>query len=265
MNKRPFRCRVYGEGEPLVLIPGLDGLTEFFSDLVPELARHYRVVLYELPLRAEADARGLAYTFEYLAQDLGETLDEVGVADAHVVGESFGGVVAQMFALTAPARLRSLTLISSAPHFDVSAKNRFLLKLMPLSPMWLFARIHLADVCLKDDPAWAKRLFVKGASYADHASVMARARIVSRVDLRERVAQLRCPMLLVVGSRDAFTGAASLDLGRRVPHARMVTIEGGHLCHMTNPKAFLGALMPFLAEHGRPASAGRPRPASPPS
>jgi len=117
--------------------------------------------------------------------------------------------------------------------------------------MWLFARVHLSDVCEPEDPAWAKRLFVRGASYADHASVYARARIVSRVDLRSRVSEIRCPVLLVVGSRDRFTGEASRQMTQLVPQAQMVSIEGGgHLCHMTHPKLFLAAVQPFLASAG---------------
>jgi 3-oxoadipate enol-lactonase len=252
MKKRPFRYRTYGAGEPVVLIPGLDGLTEFFFDIVPELARYYRVVLYELPLAGEARAAGADYSFEYLARDLKDVLGELDIPAAHIVGESFGGVVAQTFALAEPSMIHSLTLISSAPYFEVSRKNRLLLPLFRVTPMWLFARVHLPDVCEPEDPAWAKRLFVRGASYADHASVFARAQIVSRVDLRERVSALTCPLLLVVGSLDRFTGAASRELAQRLPHARLAVIEGaGHLCHMTKPHAFLDALLPFL---GQPSS-----------
>jgi 3-oxoadipate enol-lactonase len=248
MAKRPFRYRVYGEGETVVLVPGLDGLTEFFADSVPELARRNRVVLYELPLRGEADALGVDYTFEYIASDLKSALDELGVDRAHIVGESFGGVVSQVFALAHPDAVQTLTLISSAPHFELSRKNRLLLPLFRITPMWLFARVHLGDVCEPTDPTWAKRLFVRGASYADHASVFARAKIVSKVDLRTRISELSCPVLLVFGASDRFTGEASRLMTELVPHARAVSIEGGgHLCHMTHPKPFLAALQPFLA------------------
>lgn len=250
MKLRPFRYRVYGEGSPVVLIPGLDGLSEFFFDVVPELARSHRVILYELPLKGEAVAADCEYDFAFLARDVVSVLDELKIERAHVVGESFGGVVAQSVALDAPDRVASLTLISSAPHFEVSRKNRMLLPLFKVTPMWLFARVHLGDVCEPEDPDWAKRRFVRGASYADHASVYARAKIVSRVDLRPRTPELRCPVLLVVGSRDRFTGDSSRAFAESLPDARVATIEGGgHLCHMTHPQAFLEALVPFLSEH----------------
>lgn len=246
MEIRPFRYRSYGEGAPVVLIPGLDGLSEFFADIVPELSRHYQVIVYELPLKG--DAAGARYDFAFIARDLKSVLDEVTGEPVHVIGESFGGVVAQTLTLTYPERVRTLTLISSAPHFELSLKNRLLLPLFRVTPMWLFARVHLSDVCEPDDPAWAKRLFVRGASYADHASVVARANMVARVDLRARVRELACPVLLVVGSRDRFTGEASQRMAAMLPRASLVAIEGGgHLCHMTHPKPFLAAVLPFLA------------------
>ncbi len=247
MKRRPFRFKTFGQGAPIVLVPGLDGLTEFFRDVIPELARRLQVIVYELPLKGDADAARSEYTFDFIARDLKEVMDELHLPKAHIVGESFGGVVGQTFALTYPGSVDTLTLISSAPHFELSRKNRLLLPLFRFTPMWLFARVHLGDVCEPGDPQWAKDLFVRGASYADHASVFARAQIVSRVDLRDRIGELSAPLLLVVGSADRFTGEASRELVRLVPRARVVTIEnGGHLCHLTHPKAFLDALVPFV-------------------
>lgn len=247
MRTRPVRFESHGQGPTIVLIPGLDGITEFFADVVPELARRFRVLVYHLPLKGEADAAGARYDFAYLAQDLESVLDEVHADRVHVVGESFGGVVAQTLALTYPHAVQTLTLISSAPHFELSRKNKLLLPLFRITPMWLFARVHLGDVCEPHDPEWAKERFLRGASSADHASVFARAQIVSRVDLRARVPEIRCPVLMVVGAADRFTGRASREMQKQLPHARLVEIpNGGHLCHMTHPRAFLDALVPFV-------------------
>jgi pimeloyl-ACP methyl ester carboxylesterase len=247
MRTRHFRYKSYGEGSTIVLIPGLDGITEFFADAIPELARRFRVLVYHLPLKREADAAGAPYDFAYIAQDLKSVLDEVHADRVHVVGESFGGVVAQTFALTYPHAVETLTLISSAPHFELSRKNRLLLPLFRFTPMWLFARVHLGDVCEPHDPEWAKELFLRGAGSADHASVFARAQIVSRVDLRARIADIHCPVLMVVGAADRFTGRASREMLQQLPHARLVEIaNGGHLCHMTHPQEFLDALVPFV-------------------
>jgi pimeloyl-ACP methyl ester carboxylesterase len=246
-NVRPFRFKSYGEGPPLVLIPGLDGITEFFADIVPELSRFYRVVVYHLPLFSEARSQAKDYTFDFIAADLKQIMDELGIKKAHIIGESFGGVVSQVFYHRFSDRVGRLVLISTAPHFSLSLKNRLLLPIFPLIPMWLFARVHVHDVCEPDDPKWAKELFVKEATWADHASVVARARIVSRVDLRDKVSRIKAPTLLVVGGADRFTGDASRAMLKELPKGEMVEIpNAGHLCHMTDPGRFLGVVQSFL-------------------
>ena len=246
--KRDFRYKAYGQGVPVVLVPGLDGLTEFFSDVLPEFARRYQVIVYRLPLRAEADKCGRQYSFEFIAEDLKSVLEELEIEKAHIIGESFGGVVTQTFALDHSDAVGRLVLISTAPKFDLSMRNRLLLPLFRFIPMWLFARAHLRDVCEPHDPQWVKDLFIQGTSWADHASVLARAQIASCVDLRDRISDIKAPVLLVVGSSDRFTGDASRKMQQLLPNARLVEIpEGGHLCHVTHPQQFLDAVLPFLA------------------
>ena len=53
---RPFRYKQYGEGAPVVIIPGLDGVTEFFADITPQLTPRHRVIVYYLPLLTAAPA-----------------------------------------------------------------------------------------------------------------------------------------------------------------------------------------------------------------
>lgn len=248
LKVRPFRHKDYGEGFPVVLIPGLDGITEFFADIIPELTPQYRVVQYYLPLAWEAKNAGKDYTFEYLASDLKDVLDELRIEKAHVVGESFGGVVAQTFAIEYPERLEKLILISTAPKFELTKKDRYLLPVFPLMPQALFARDHVKEVCEPGDPRWAKELFIRNASWADHASVAARARIVSRVDLTARVKDIKAPTLLVVGADDTWTGEISRRMLEMLPDGRMVNIPGGHLCHMVSPKEFSNTAIEFLKD-----------------
>ncbi|MEK1946876.1 MAG: alpha/beta hydrolase, partial [Ensifer adhaerens] len=55
------------------------------------------------------------YSMEDMAGDAVAVLDACGIASAHVVGMSLGGMIAQILALSAPERLSSLTLVSTTP------------------------------------------------------------------------------------------------------------------------------------------------------
>ncbi len=247
---RSFRCKIFGKGFPIVLIPGLDGLTELFADIVPELSRYYRVIVYYLPLLAEAKNAGREYTSDFIAADLKKILDEQRVEKTHIIGESFGGLVTQAFALNYPELVEKLILISSASFFNLPLRDRLLAKLvLPWTPQWVVARLFLPYVCEPHEPKWAKDLFVREASWADQPSVVARTKMLVKEDFRDRVAAISAPTLLVVGGADRFTGEVSKEMLKLLPNGEIVEIpQGGHLCHMTNPTLFLDAVFGFLGK-----------------
>jgi 3-oxoadipate enol-lactonase len=239
-NVRPFRYKVFGKGQPIVIIPGLDGITEFFADIYPALSANYQVIKYYLPLLDEAGAAGQPYTYEFIAADIKKVLDELGIRKTHVIGESFGGAAAQTFALKYPEMLDRLVVLSSAANFNISLKLKIQLRLFPFIPMWLFARIHLNEVCEPVDPGWAKDMFVRNAAWADHKTVVARARIAAKFDITDRVSNIKARTLVVAGGADRFTSEGSRVLHKLLPNSEMVTIEGsGHLCHMVKSELFV--------------------------
>jgi len=246
---RPFRYKSYGEGSPVVIIPGLDGVTEFFADIVPQMTPHHRVIVYYLPLLAEAESAGVPYTFDFIAADIKAILDELGIAKAHVIGESFGGAVAQTFVLAYPEMVDRLILISTCAHFELPRRTQRVLGWQPYMPQALFARLHMGDVCERHDPQWAKEVFIRGAAWADHPSVLARGMILREFDTRDRVGSITCPTMLVIGGADHMTGKSSRETADLMPGCKVVVVpNGGHLCHMTDPDIFSEAALSFLAE-----------------
>jgi pimeloyl-ACP methyl ester carboxylesterase len=243
-NIRPVKYKVFGEGHPVVIIPGLDGITEFFDDIYPALSPEYKVIKYYLPLLDEAKNAGVKYTFDFIAADIKKCLDELGIAKAHVIGESFGGAVALTFALNHSNMLNKLVVLSSTPRFDLSMKVKMQQIVFPVVPMWLFARVHLYEVCEKNDPQWAKDMFVRNAAWADHKTVVARGRLASKFNILDRVSNIKAPTLILMGGTDQFTGKGSKMLNNMLDNSKLVVIEGyGHLCHMIAPERFVEEVM----------------------
>lgn len=258
VGKAP-RYSTYGDPSkpPLVIIPGLDGCTIFFSHVLPELALDFFVVVHDLPLY-----HGQNYTFSYLANDVASALDELDIQRAHVIGESFGGVVAQHLALEHPARVRALVLLSSLAKTEltpvVQFKLHFVLPLVELlgrafpgTAQTLFAKVHASDVVEATEPAWVRSLFVKEAAWAHHASVMRRIRIVAKLEIEDRVPSITQRVLLVRGAEDTFTGHTTARLEALLPRASVTTLPGGHLPHVTSSLAFSRAALHFLLPESR--------------
>ena len=104
-------------GAPVLLVPGYTGSKEdFIAVLAPIAAAGHRVMA--LDQRGQFESPGdddpSSYDVKVLADDVLAVLAGLG-APAHLVGHSFGGLVARAAALADPAALRSLTLMSSGP------------------------------------------------------------------------------------------------------------------------------------------------------
>jgi pimeloyl-ACP methyl ester carboxylesterase len=105
-----------GSGVPVLLVMGLAYPGASWFRQVPVLARHHRVLTVDnRGAGATGEAPGAPYTVELMTEDLLAVLDDAGVAAAHVVGISMGGLMAQELGLSHPDRVLSLTLMSSHP------------------------------------------------------------------------------------------------------------------------------------------------------
>lgn len=102
-----------GEGEPLILLHGLGDSHRSWRSAAPHLARHYRVLMPDLPGHGLSGRPDVSYTLAWYAQSVLDWMDAVGVERAHVCGHSFGGGVAQWMLLCDSSRVRSLSLVAA--------------------------------------------------------------------------------------------------------------------------------------------------------
>src|SRR5579883_2966025 len=100
--------REWGDGPPLVLVPGLAGGCELLGPLARLLAEHFRVISYQLRGEDECFALRQRFGLTDLVHDLAEFIAWQGLEQPAILGVSFGGVLAVEYATRFPGCLRAL-------------------------------------------------------------------------------------------------------------------------------------------------------------
>lgn len=247
------RFCVWGDGPPLVLVPGLAGGYELLGPLARLLSKSFRVISYQL--RGEDDCFSLRRSFDRgdLVEDLREFLDWLGLESPAVMGVSFGGVLALELAARRPHRLRALVVQGAGARFE-----RGLLQQV--------ASLVLNSYPLPDDSPFVNQFFnllfggrqkpgplfqfVTRRCWQTDQSVMAhRFRMVEDFDLVDRLGSIRVPTLLLTGERDLLVSPGSLAaLAAGVRDARTVCLPRcGHLAFATHPESVAGEVRRFLS------------------
>ncbi len=99
-----------GSGEPLLLVLGLSYASDMWHRSRPVLAQRFRTIALDNRGVGQSDVPPGVYSISLMASDAAAVLDAAGVEDAHILGFSMGGMIAQEFALQYPKRVRSLIL-----------------------------------------------------------------------------------------------------------------------------------------------------------
>ena len=246
--------QIRGAGQTIVIVPGLAGGTALLEPLADALSRNFQVISYEL--RGEADCFALRRRFDIrdLACDLGEFLDSLGLESPIIMGVSFGAAIALTLASERRGRLSGLVMQGANVRFEPSLFRRVagqVLSGYPLPPDNKFVNqfFNLLFGGRQRDRSLFE--FVTRHCWQTDQSVMAhRFRLIERLDLSGRLANLRVPTLLLRGERDMLVSdAAWRELTTGIPHATAVTLPGaGHLACVTHSRRMADRIWHFARE-----------------
>ena len=245
-----------GGGDPLLLINGLGGTSLDWEPLLPALGARFRVVTSDNRGVGRSAAPPGPYTTRQMADDAAALLAHLGVARAHVVGSSLGGMIAQELVLAYPALVDRLVLYGTFARPRPAVTDPWLTfvaqvadRLDPVAATlawlpWLFTPAFLAD------PERVEAALAWQAPYPAPAhGIAAQTEAVRHHDTLDRLARIAAPTLVLVGTEDVVTPVYySRELAERIPEARLQVLErGGHSAIWEDPAAGAEALLAFLA------------------
>jgi 3-oxoadipate enol-lactonase / 4-carboxymuconolactone decarboxylase len=215
------------DGAPVVVFSNSVGTTlEMWDRQVAALSDRYRCLRYDARGHGRSPVVDRPATIDDLADDLAGLLDALGIAEAHVVGLSLGGMTAQAFGVRHADRASSLVLVATSAYLrhgyderarTVRAQGMGVIADAVLSRWFTpeFAAAHPEVV----GPMRERFVQIDPRGYA----VCCEA--IHKMDLRESNAAIRAPTLLIAGADDPATPPAMLeDIRSRIPGAELVLL-----------------------------------------
>lgn len=249
----------------VLMVPGFTGSKEDFLAVLPPLAAAgHRVVAvdqrgqHESPQSPEPAAHDLAA----LAADVLAVAASLGEARVHLLGHSFGGLVARAAALRSPGAFASLTLLCSGPAAIPSPRADDLPLLIAALPVLDLPAIHLemrarelargVAVRPSEVEAFLRRRFLSNSPVslrrmAEH--------LLEEPDRVDELAATGLPVHVAFGERDdAWPPAAQHEMARRLGAAESVVPDAAHSPAAEQPAATAAALAGFWARVDAPAA-----------
>jgi 3-oxoadipate enol-lactonase len=245
------------EGSPVLMIQGLGMNARGWALQRGAFGRNHRCIAIDNRGTGHSDAPPGPYDLVRMARDAVEVLDAEGVASAHVLGASMGGVIAQILGVVHPDRVHSLVLACTACRHHAWRREL-------LAEWGEQVTAHGMQAMTDDGMRWLvgprlqrrfgvfvnvlARVLVQTKPLAFAAQID--AILAMSDDMRSDLHNITAPTLVITGSQDTLTPLGDAEeLAELITTSRLYVLRGAaHGLMAETPNAFNDAVLRFLAE-----------------
>ncbi len=251
-----------GAGEPVLFLHGLGHASGTWTEVLPQLARHFRVFAVDMLGCGRSDKPRVEYNLWALATYTRYFMDAVGIERAHLVGHSLGGGIAMHLAWQYPERVNRLALVSTG---GLGRDLRLGLRVASLpgmslalagftSPVWLWA-LERFSAGRAITPTWREnvQMWVRLGQVDSRRAFLCILRSVctirgQKVSALDRLAMLKHPVLLIWGERDRTIPVAhARHAASLMCHCQLEVLPGcKHYPPLEQPEMVAALLERFL-------------------
>jgi pimeloyl-ACP methyl ester carboxylesterase len=259
-----------GKGFPIIFIHGYGGNKEFWNPQIVEISNFYQTITFDLRGTGESDRPNIPYTMNMLVNDIKELMDNLHITKAHILGRSFGGMIAQNFTLKYPNQVNKLILIATnygntnTEWVDLIQNNSLerieLLKKDPYEAFKQESRLVFHIKFRKEMEENPTKKFFNLFSMEDliKSSTINPSRpqdIINQVEAMKthytlkRLPEIKHETLLIAASHDRLIPLSTMQkLHELIPKSRLNVIENsGHFMTLSNAPEVNKIILDFLS------------------
>jgi 2-hydroxy-6-oxonona-2,4-dienedioate hydrolase len=242
-----------GEGEPVVLLHGLFGGSRYWKSLMAFLSDEFEVIALDLPgFARSADVSVPNNVSEYGSAVL-TFLESLGLESFNILGHSLGGAIAQQMAIEYPNRIDRLVAYATKPALLDEDRFESFEKTMErvlTSDIDDVVRAQAANwlEAGTDTPNFA--LCLDASQGVTSKSAAACLQAIRGWDVRDRLYEVKIPVLIVSGDRDSSVSLETLiDEKQAFSNGQLSILPGcAHMAHLESPACFNLTVGEFLKD-----------------
>jgi pimeloyl-ACP methyl ester carboxylesterase len=244
---------VYGRGRPVILLHGWLGSWGLWQDTMAYLGRFYRTYALDFWGFGDSGKKRETYAVQDFVSLVDQFMEQLGIAQAPLVGHSMGGTVSLSAAIQYPERVSKVVVVGSP---IVGSSLSILLKLFGRRPigtivhhnLWAFKLSYrLLAPFYSRDPDWAA-MMDRDISRTTLESFQLSIASLRRTDLRPVLKEIHMPAMGMYGDKDIVVHPKQWQpMLDGIPTARIERFpDSGHFIMLDEPKKFMEALKNFL-------------------
>jgi 3-oxoadipate enol-lactonase len=262
-----IRVQVGGSGSPIVFWPSLLMTGDMWHGVAENLIARRQVVLVDPPGQGGSQPLTDFFSFDDCARCVADILDGLGLAKAHFVGNSWGGMIGATFAATYPERVGGAVLMNcTAGRASLRQKVEFAMLLRVAKWTGEFGpllnrpvlKAFLGPTTMRERPDVVAHVSdtVRSVNIAS-ASWAVKSVVPRRPDQRALLGRIQTPVMVVGGAEDVtFPPRDAIDMARAIPNASIRVLDGvAHLAGLENPPLVSALVEQFLFSSSESGSA----------
>ena len=241
------------KSETVVLIHAVGHDLTYWDRQIEALSSDYNIVAFDLPGHGSSTGIPEDWSFDYAAAVVSKLIEETSTSSVHLIGISFGGMIAQVTTLSRPDLVRSLTLIGTASHFLDTARDAMRARAETVRKGGMVAVVQsslerwFTQKTRSQRPDIVDRMTktLLGDDPATHAAIWD---LISNLDIRSRMGEIACPTLILVGEDDPSTPPSiAYELRNAISDAKITVVpDASHIVTIEAPRFVNTALREFL-------------------
>jgi len=258
----------YGDGFPVIFLHGFGSKKEVWKPQIDDFSKKFKMIVIDRRGTGRSERPDYSYTMNDILCDIKDLMDELRIKSAHLIGRSFGGMIAQNFVLKYPDYVKKLVLIATyakaeEEHVKLIVANRIkgveLLKTDPVNAFLNSAKILYHQSFQREMKKNPKKKFYNAFSMEDlieesiiypsrPQDIINQGNVMKEHNTLDRLSEIKQETLLLGASHDRLIPkTAMVELHKRIPNSTLEFIDrAGHFMTMSKAPEVNKNIIDFL-------------------